>query len=543
MLREEDFPHWRVSGAHLRIAAINTTARLKRANDSHGSGEHVLKWITGGKVDHPLADIKQARALVAELPPLDAVKALEEITGWLESLPDAEGFKLDRLYEAVDLLDNAGRNPHRKIAQDYLATSRQQKYQENKLWTCGYRFSKALVGAYLHCARQHEKGVSGAAAIRKQMPLIVARALRSLGLQVKWTMLRYGPFEAGLWTSIGELYGIAAKGTYAKTALTVYPGVHGTSSVEQDYLKIMMLWASSADALPPLKQEIAERAAAQLVDAFRIDRSPFEGAIYRFDPSQNRPPSRMFQVSPAPHELHYFGPGDAPARLAAVIAAIEKSRKLPPDFNLGAVYPEEAVFAVLRHLAAYWSDKPPARLSERRAASARITVVPGYTQLVDELEREESDALNFSVSGAESWVVENVSENGYGALVPAATTEWIRVGELIGVQLEGTPDWSLALVRRVVRDEQRQYHVGIEIMSRALRLVRVCHAAGRDAEPAVLLSAAAELAGEVALLVRAGRYNPDVDITVEVGERKYVLMPSRLVDAGDDFDWAVYAAI
>jgi hypothetical protein len=28
------------------------------------------------------------------------------------------------------------------------------------------------------------------------------------------------------------------------------------------------------------------------------------------------------------------------------------------------------------------------------------------------------------VSAAESWVVENVSDGGYGALVPAATTDW-----------------------------------------------------------------------------------------------------------------------
>ena len=55
----------------------------------------MLKWITGGKLDHPLADRKQARALVAELPAYEAVKALEELTRWLESLIDAEGFRLD----------------------------------------------------------------------------------------------------------------------------------------------------------------------------------------------------------------------------------------------------------------------------------------------------------------------------------------------------------------------------------------------------------------------------------------------------------------
>jgi hypothetical protein len=500
----------------------------------------VLKWITGGKVDHPLADMKQARALVAELPPYDSVKALEEIMRWLESLVEAEGFKLDRLFEVVELLDATARNHHKKIVQDYLGMSRQQKFQENKLWTCGYQFSKALANVYLRCVRQYESGGAGAAAIRKQIPVAVARSLRSLALQVKWTMLRYGPFEAGLWTAIGELFGYAQKGGYAKTPLTVYPGVHGTSSVEQDFLKIMMLWASSADVLPPLKQEIAERTAAQLASAFRLETAPFAGAIYRFDPSQNRPPMRMFGTA-SDGNLIYFGPGDATAKIAQVAAALEKSGSVPADFNLGGGYPSEVVLGVFRHLGSYWSDTPPSRLSERRAATARITIVPGYGQLVDELEREESDALNFSVSGAESWVVENVSENGYGALVPATTTDWIRVDELIGVQQAGASEWSLALVRRVVRDEQRQYHVGIEIISRAVRLVHITFAMAREPESAILLSSEPDADGEMGFIMRAGRFDPGQQIAFMLGEQELVLTPVRMIDAGDDFDWSSYS--
>jgi hypothetical protein len=354
-------------------------------------------------------------------------------------------------------------------------------------------------------------------------------------------MLRYGPFEPGLWTSIGELYTYALKGGYARTVLAVYSGPHGSSSVEQDYLKVMMLWASSADALPPASQEIADRTAVLLADAFRMDTAPFAGAIYRFDPSQNRPPTRIFQDAAPGAPAHYFGPGAAPARLAEIIDSVERTGKLPADFNLGAGYSEETVAAVLRHLAAYWSDKPPARLSERRPASARITVVPGYAQLLDELEKDESDALNFSVSGAESWIVENVSDGGYGALVPAATTEWIRVGEIIGVQLEGSGDWGIGSVRRVVRDEQRQYHVGIQMLARSVRLVRIAHAASRDPEPAILLSAEEAPTAEVGVLLRAGRFDANHQIAIQLSDRDVIMNPVGMITAGDDFDWASYA--
>ena len=500
----------------------------------------MLKWITGSKVDHPLADAKQARTLISELPPYDSVKALDEITRWLESLADAEGFRLDRLYEVIEILDATAKNHHKKVAQDYLGMSRQQKFQENKLWTCGYKFSKALANAYVHCLGQHESGASGAAAVRKNVPVLVARGIRSLGLQVKWTMMRYGPFEPGLWTSIGELYRHAEKGGYTRAPLVIYPGLHGNTTVQLEYLKIMMLWAASADVLPPLKQEIAERTVAHVAECARLETTPFPGAIYCFDPSRNRPPFRVFGTMPPGENLHYFGPGDASAKLMQVAPALEKTGKLAGDFNLGAAYPADVVISVFKHLALYWSETPPSRMSERHAATARITVVPGYFQLLDELERDETDALNFSVSGAESWIVENISENGYGALVPATTTDWIRVDELIGVQLEGTSEWGIALVRRVVRDEHRQYHVGIEIISRSVTLVRIAHGAGREAQAAILLSDVPDEKGEIGLIMRAGRFDPGAHIDLTLQDQPRVLTPSQMVDAGDDFDWARY---
>ena len=501
----------------------------------------MLKWIVGSKVDHPLADPKQARTLVSELPPHDYLRALEEITGWLESLNSTEGFKLDRVFEITELLDGAAKNHHRKLVLEYLAMSRQQKFQENKLWTCGYNHSKALGDTYRAAVKQYQSGASGAGSVKKQVPVVIARALRALAMRVKWTMLRYGPFEPQLWASIGELYRYAVKSGFEATELVVYPGVQGTSSIEQEYLKVLMLWASSADGLPPVKQEIAERTIAHFGKLFRLASAPFPGAIYAFDTGRDKPPVRLFGNPPTGDDVSFFGPGDAPAKLAEIVAAVERTGGLPSTVNLGAPYPAEAVLAVLRHLALYWSGKPPARAFERRATTARITVVPGYFGLLDELERDESDALNFSVSSAESWVVENVSENGYGALVPASTTDWIRVGEMIGLQVEGAQEWGVGMIRRVLRDEQRQYRVGIEIISRSVIMVRISQGESvQEGENAVLLSGTPDSNGEVGLVMRAGRYDPNLAIGITGRSKSYCFTPSRMMDAGDDFDWAMF---
>ena len=80
----------------------------------------MLKWIVGSKADHPLADIRQVRDMLAELPANDSVKSLSDITGWLESLVDVDSFKLDRLYEVIDTLDTAAKTPQLRVVQDYL---------------------------------------------------------------------------------------------------------------------------------------------------------------------------------------------------------------------------------------------------------------------------------------------------------------------------------------------------------------------------------------------------------------------------------------
>jgi hypothetical protein len=161
--------------------------------------------------------------------------------------------------------------------------------------------------------------------------------------------------------------------------------------------------------------------------------------------------------------------------------------------------------------------------------------------LLDELERDEEDALNFTVSSTESWVVEDVSDNGFGALVPASATDWIRVGEIIGVRVEGSQHWGVGLVRRVSRDEQRECHVGIEMISHRVIVVRISAvAATGESDTAILLSGTPDVNGEVGLVTRAGRFDPRSSVQVNGRTKSYVFVPSRLADAGDDFDWGLF---
>src|SRR6185503_653466 len=123
-------------------------------------------------------------------------------------------------------------------------------------------------------------------------------------------MLRYGPFEPRLWKAIGELYRHAEAGGFTDTAITIYPATPGSGSGKHEYLKIMMLWGGSADVLPQVKQDIADRAITHFLGSFKPEKAPFPDALYWFDNDGDRPPARLLGNAPTGTDVHYFAPGD-----------------------------------------------------------------------------------------------------------------------------------------------------------------------------------------------------------------------------------------
>lgn len=500
----------------------------------------VLKWIGGGKVDHPMADARQAREIVEALPADDPAKALQEITEWLESLNRTDGFRLDRRFENVELLDAAAKGPLRKLAQDYLSIPRQQKFQEHRRWSGIYGFWKELGAAYLRCVHEHETGMSGASAVRRQLPVIAVRGLRALAMQLKWALLRYGPIEPRVWNDLSRLFQLAEKKGFAQEVVAIYPGAHGASSAQRELLRALMLCASSTDGLHPQRQEIAERVVAHFAESFRLS-ARTEGCTHCFDLATPRMPARLYRGAAPSATMRFFGAGEALARLARLAAQVEHTGAPPSDLNLGGSYHKEVITGVLKHLAQYWSEHPPARSSERRPTAGRITVVPGLEEVLGTLDPSAGNELDFSDrSNAESWIVENASDGGYGAIIPDRMSDWIRVGVLVGVRGESSKHWGVGLIRRIVRDEHRQRRVGMQLLTKTAIPIRISKPGAPEREPAILLCTAPDARGEIGVVLRGGFYNDRDSLEMTVREKSYLLLPARMVEMGDDFDWAKF---
>ena len=68
----------------------------------------MLKWLGGAEgVDHPMANLAEAKEIIATIPPDDSVRAAQDAVQWLESINSAGNFPITHRYEVIELVDGA----------------------------------------------------------------------------------------------------------------------------------------------------------------------------------------------------------------------------------------------------------------------------------------------------------------------------------------------------------------------------------------------------------------------------------------------------
>jgi len=491
--------------------------------------------LFGSRPDHPLADPKEAKRLLEALPTDDPVKALDELMHWMESLAAVEGFRPEALVQLLLQLDDAAQQRVRKLAQDYFADARPSRFQENRLWTALHGYWKQAGYSFARAVDLFVKSAKGAEAAKAQLPLLLVRALRCFAQQIKWMHMRYGPIDLASWGVFNSLYAFAEMRGLAQAKAPVAAGRPGESTPQLEFLRGAMFSASAPDGLLPLEIELAERLIAAYAPRFVIGAAPAPALVFWTDLGQAMTPARASRAPQPGPALRCFGAGAALDEVHALAETLMVGGKLPADLNLGGSYEPHAVQEVARHLHAYWSPQPPERKSQRHVVKSRLSVTYGYAGVVGVLGG--SDSLDFDNKGAESWIVENVSAGGFGAVVPQLKGDWLRVGALLALQPEGGSNWVLGVVRRVNKIASQQARVGIETLSKAPVLSKFAVSGVKTvSEQGVLLKNGD--ASEARIVLKPGVFAPAQNLEAARGDRQHVYIPQAVAERGEDYEIA-----
>ena len=495
----------------------------------------MLSGIFGKKSDHPMADIKSAQALLDDLPKNDAHKMIMELTEWIESVADNADFKPDHQFAVVRLLDETAQPYARKLAHDYFTPQALNRFQENRLWLALGNWSRHTAGAYLKVFNRHCSGDKGAAAIKAQLPLLAARAVYAVTVQLKYICAHYGPVDNKIWSSLANLYQHAEQQQYLDTPLALYSGAVGDTTVKGELGRLLGWYGSGVGTMKPLQMHLTERIVGQYCSSIDIAAQQDANSLFSFDPDRPAAPIGVKAGGAARSSMRFISMAAMQPKLEAMIKTLEKGA-VPEDLNLGGIYDAEPVREAARYLLNYLAA-PPLRRSARRGIKVNLNVVNGFTRVL-----EHTDAgLNFSEEQPAHWDVEDISASGFHTVLPAQGMDGIRIGSLLGVQPDGVRHWGVAVIRRLMRNDANQLHVGAEMLANQIASVALSQSGGgggfEDGQPALWLQARqGDPSGEARLLMKADTFSPHRSLLTRLDGKNYLLIPIILQEKGEDYD-------
>ncbi|MBP9714102.1 MAG: hypothetical protein KBD60_10495 [Sterolibacterium sp.] len=419
------------------------------------------------KPAHPLADSKELKRTLESLIGLDAATALDETKAWLESLAHVDDMKVEQCLEILFRLDEAVQVQAMRLGRDYLTAPRQSRSEEYRLWNCNYSYWTQLAAAYEACLNRLASGEKPGKSLEALLPLFYVRLLRAYATSIKWTQFRYAPMEAGFWLGAGRVYLAALAARGERSPVLIYPNGR-ESTLEREYLQVLMLHSSSINGLMPLEVELAERLVAYLVPQLVFTNLVHPANVYWVDPAKDVPPTRLARPPEITPTLRFLRPDAALEKIAEIRERIVRDGAIPPDLQLGGQYPPETVLTVLDHLALNWQPKPPMRSHQRHMVKSRLSVIHGLATIHDRL----AHGKNFFADSPdeEAWIAEDVSMGGMGAQVPLGVNDWIAIGALIAIQPDGGDNWLVGMIRRFSRGDGRG-SVGIQTIGKTPQAV------------------------------------------------------------------------
>ncbi|MEX0960463.1 MAG: hypothetical protein WDZ63_14380 [Burkholderiales bacterium] len=489
------------------------------------------------EVDHTLVDDESTLRLL-DGSPADVCDALGEFSNRLDSLRTSQ-LKLARKVEIVDLIDRSTQGPMQRLATAFATNT--GGGDQDGIWTAASEFSSRLLETYLHLIGEVQTYAVGWGEVRDRVPLLIARGMRAIGRRLKWQLMRYGPVDARLWASLSRLWSYVEDRGMASARVAVYDD-DDVSMLRAEFLRPLMLGVSAADSLPPERLDVAERLAAHFSDRFDLQRYPSKGCHFMVDVDLGTAPARFIPGNRIRPGARFFGPGQAVQDLEALSSSIATEELIPDNANLDGVTDIEMVVEVIGHLGRYWWARRPARREERKVAVSTINVIHGFQQIVTRLSADAGARRSGEV--VYGWKIENESEGGYGAVLPLAESDWVKVGTVLGIKSAESRVWGVGIVRRLAAREDNQRYVGIQLLARGARVVTLQPVeSGRPVQTAVLLpSHVGESVshGEVSLLLPMGGFSSLDSVQMTVYQQTYTLEPRMLIENGTDFDMAYF---
>jgi hypothetical protein len=443
--------------------------------------------------DHPLRDESDVRKIVEDLP-AEPLAGLAELTHWAQSINLDDSFTLELRSRLMLALEGAARPFWGELAMQYLAPDGTPAE--------GRDGDDAILRAMLDSATAFATGFglgleTGERSSRwneRNVAILALRRVRWIARRFTLANMLHLPAIDDIWEDLHRLYALCEAKQVWRKVVSVYPGKQLTSSVKQEYTRLLLIDMAGLETMRGRDIELAFRVTGRVAVSARLEPEPIPGAICAIEPHGASRPVAVRRLGDTGRPALYLDAFNCLPRLKAMLdrnMAVDPSQ---PDALFGAGYTLRERNAMIGRLIDLWGPTPPQRRSKRVPFDSVALVRGGFESSVREIRTldqggwqgsEQSAAririvldtadkakkpVRLEKSPASTRVqVVDASVGGLGLLVPRKDASWARLGILIATYVEPGPDWIVGALRRI-GVEGEMLRLGVAVFTRQPKL-------------------------------------------------------------------------
>lgn len=530
---------------------------FRSRNDPLRNPTTTARWIEALPTNDALAIQKKALELVAEFPGTRSGIG----PGQVEAL-----LKIDARLEPIVS----------QLAQQYTTNYQKSTAVESRLWHSVFDLVKAFTAAYnaaLKAGYPHAENKRW----RAVLPWVLVRLAHYKGLDGKFRLFRYGHWIPAQWREFHELYEFARMRGWQREQLVFGAGSFSRPGifVEQEYLKTLLLMRLDSGNFTPDQVEWVAKQLEDWAPSLSLTPPPGTGATFFVDLTSTQGLRRQDR----PHaggRLLFLDANPAYTRI------VERMRWLPEhddEVPKPGELPSREQRLLLMRLASLFGPEAIAHAprAARHAADDEVRVVVGLPALcraVAEIERLPDAARTPGVAASFDEVTEAVLPNVNPESVARRIrgTMWkmadrsdtgcrlttlvkdapSKLGDILAIR-DGDA-WSLAVVRRMQRQQVDEVTVGVEIIAR--RLVRVLlrnwvtpKDAGRTGADrpffGIYLPAHPDnrQASQRSIIGPDDKFVPGGMIELDAGNARYLIRFTQTLERQPGWSWSLFSAV
>jgi hypothetical protein len=458
----------------------------------------VFGLFTHSQGSDPLASRKNVSRWLEELPAGDIYAAQRAVVDKLVEFNQSElDFSKEHL-AVLRRLDEGAREMQASLCAQYLANPRLGRASEARLWTVIQAFYYELATAY-HAFVMHRVANPGMRGLHAQAHFITGRALRAMAEVMKWRYFHFERIDEKLWLRMHNLYHMAELEGFAGHPLRLYDADPEPSSCQREYLHALLLSPFGYGNLAPRQLDTIDRWLVQWTELSQLDT--------RFDPDRH---CFYVDTSRGTGLRRIRNPGDHPAwrylsatplrsKLGEIRAELIAGTS-PASLGLGEDFRPMEGYDLLDFVRDEWTPlaERDRRGEPRRPKQDRWEIVrdlehifiairppqePGAAAMSPALTPEEildiklygfvTERARAATVGPANpadqrghWLQINESGQGIGFATIGEGLDGTLAGRLLALRREGsTEPWQLAVVRRVMLNQQGERAIGVQLLN------------------------------------------------------------------------------